>query len=133
MADQADWARGLHESIRRRVLRRALLTDARIVRMFERLGTRLRRRFRLVGMTEAQVSAALREEFAQVEDELLPSVERDLRRAAGEGNEAARKTLERLGALEAADPFAPAPVSPSPKPPALRLVRGSGGSSPETD
>lgn len=133
MAEAQDLARRLHDEVRQRVLRRLLRTDADMVRFFDRLGARLRKRFRLVGMTEAEVSTAIAEEFRATEEELLPHVTRELEAAAQAGSEAARRTLEQLrGPEDAPDPFAVAPGSRPHPTRGLRLLRGSEGRSPET-
>lgn len=135
MPDKADdLSRQLYERVRRGVLRRILRTDAEMSELFDRFGTRLRRRFRLLGMTEEDVRKAVAEEFRAVEEELIPIVERDLETAAADGDEAARKTLERIRALDAEgrNPFAPTPASQAQDKPVLRLLKGSGGRSPGT-
>lgn len=130
-----DTARQLYDDVRRRVLRSILRTDANIDRIYKRLAQRLRRRFRLTGMTDAEVRRALEEEFRAVEEELLPQLEADLHQAAEGGNEAARRTLKQLGALggEGAHPFPSAPRSRA----HLQLVSsqpsGSGARSRGTD
>lgn len=107
-----DLARRLHDEVRRRVLRRVLRTDARISRMYDQVGARLRQRLRLIGMTDAQVTAALREEFDRVEAELLPHLETELSEAAEQGDTAAARTLDRIQRLAPGSaPFASAPAS----------------------
>lgn len=134
MADEAeDLSLELHNVVRRRVLRRLLRSDGRISRVYREAAGRIRTRLRALSLTEEQVAHVLAEELGAVEEALLPEVERELERAAQAGDEAARRTLERLGPAEGGRPFASAPVSRAQQTRSLRLLPGSGGSSPETD
>jgi hypothetical protein len=93
MADAEELARKLHEEIRRRVLRRALFTDASVVKAFEDMARRLRARLRSFGTSDAEVARALQEEFRRTEAVIMPHVEAAIEEAAGRGDESARRTL----------------------------------------
>lgn len=132
---RSDWARKVHLEVRRRVLRRLARTDANIARALDKMAHRIRRRLRLTGFTDAQVSQVLREEFDRVEQAIFPHIEQAVRDGAAHGNQAAQQVVQQLDRLVGGEGRAGPPRAPGSRP-TLTLVparpSGSGGSSPET-
>jgi phosphate uptake regulator len=125
-AAASDWARQLHERLRRDVLRRILATDSKVDAYYKSIARDLRRDLGASHLSEAQVQHFVERALQRAEEHLLPLVERDLEHAAERGNEAAARTLRliRGGRSEAGEvPFAgrlasgpmPRLVHPQPK------------------
>lgn len=132
-------AQALSEAVygryRKRVLRAIIESEERLDEVFRELAQRLRERLRGSGLSEHAIHETILDAWSAVLPERQRIVAEAIREAARQGVRVSPELYRRVFGEEALapGPFVPASASPPTPKPLLRLVRGSGGSSPATD